>query len=88
MATNGALPGSTIEGDFFAKRDILMDLRALRTSFQTLDTTSCGGQWVGQGCREEDGGHENFCGEGRNSSVWYDNPRKGETEWLDPRSDG
>ena len=45
MATTGSLPGST-GGD--KARDILMDLRSLRTSFQALDTTSCGGTGLGK----------------------------------------
>jgi len=42
MATTGSLPGSDGE------RDILVDLRNLRTCFQALDTTSCGGTGLGK----------------------------------------
>lgn len=51
MATTGALPGSssgTEGGDGEEKRDILQDLRMLRTAFETLDTTSCGGTGLGK----------------------------------------
>jgi predicted translin family RNA/ssDNA-binding protein len=41
MATTGSLPGS-------GERDILVDLRGLRTAFQKLDTTSCGGTGLGR----------------------------------------
>lgn len=47
MATTGSLPSSK-GGDGEAERDILMDLRDLRTSFQALDTTSCGGTGLGK----------------------------------------
>lgn len=43
MATTGSLPGS---GN--GNRDILVDLRSLRTCFQALDTTSCGGTGLGK----------------------------------------
>jgi hypothetical protein len=45
MATTGVLPGSTDDGD---GRDILVDMRSLRTSFQALDTSSCGGTGLGK----------------------------------------
>ena len=45
MAITGSLPGST-EGA--GDRDILMDLRSLRTSFEALDTSSCGGTGLGK----------------------------------------
>jgi hypothetical protein len=45
MATTGSLPGSQ---DGAGGRDILVDLRSLRTSFQALDTTSCGGTGLGK----------------------------------------
>ncbi|KAH8646598.1 Translin [Tricladium varicosporioides] len=45
IATTGALPGSTAEP---GGRDVLIDLRSLRTSFQALDTTSCGGTGLGK----------------------------------------
>ncbi|KAF4636499.1 hypothetical protein G7Y89_g1603 [Cudoniella acicularis] len=45
IATTGALPGSTAE---VGGRDVLIDLRSLRTSFQALDTTSCGGTGLGK----------------------------------------
>ena len=45
MATTGSLPGSRIDD---GQRDILMDLRSLRTSFQALDTTSSGGTGLGK----------------------------------------
>jgi predicted translin family RNA/ssDNA-binding protein len=38
MATNGSLPGSEMSEDSAEERDILMDLRSLRMSFQALDT--------------------------------------------------
>jgi predicted translin family RNA/ssDNA-binding protein len=45
MATTGSLPGSKGgEGE----RDILMDLRSLRTSFEALDTTRSGGTGLGK----------------------------------------
>jgi len=49
MATSGELPKSTEQvGDAIVDRDILMDLRDLRTRFQALDTTSCGGTGLGK----------------------------------------
>jgi predicted translin family RNA/ssDNA-binding protein len=45
MATTGSLPSSKSEE---GERDILMDLRSLRTSFQALDTTNCGGTGLGK----------------------------------------
>lgn len=40
MATNGTLPrGGQEHQDLEPERDILMDLRALRTGFESLDTT-------------------------------------------------
>jgi hypothetical protein len=48
MATTGSLPGSNTSGDSTDERDILMDLRGLRTNFQALDTTSCGGTSLGK----------------------------------------
>lgn len=48
MATTGTLPGSKDSEDPSEQRDILIDLRALRTSFQALDTTSCGGTGLGK----------------------------------------
>lgn len=48
MATTGSLPGSASDGEGSAERDILMDMRKLRTSFQALDTTSCGGTGLGK----------------------------------------
>jgi len=48
MATTGSLPGSKSGDDATDGRDILMDLRALRTGFQALDTTSCGGTGLGK----------------------------------------
>lgn len=44
MATTGTLPA----GDGEEGRDILMDLRTLRTAFQALDTSSCGGTGLGK----------------------------------------
>ncbi|TVY33405.1 Translin-associated protein X, partial [Lachnellula occidentalis] len=44
MATTGSLPG----GDVGGRRDILVDLRELRTCFQALDTGSCGGTGLGK----------------------------------------
>jgi predicted translin family RNA/ssDNA-binding protein len=46
MATAGALPGSKEANG--SERDILMDLRGLRTSFQALDTSSCEGTGLGK----------------------------------------
>jgi predicted translin family RNA/ssDNA-binding protein len=46
MATTGSLPGSKSEEG--GERDILIDLRSLRTSFQALDTTSCGCTGLGK----------------------------------------
>ena len=48
MATTGTLPGSKNEGDSTESRDILGDLRELRTKFQALDTASCGGTGLGK----------------------------------------
>lgn len=48
MATTGTLPGSKAGEDSIGDRDILMDLRELRTKFQALDTTSCGGTGLGK----------------------------------------
>lgn len=47
MATTGSLPGSKAEGSE-EERDILVDLRLLRSSFEALDTTSCGGTGLGK----------------------------------------
>jgi predicted translin family RNA/ssDNA-binding protein len=48
MATNGSLPGSEQSEDSAEERDILMDLRSLRRSFQALDTASCGDTGLGR----------------------------------------
>jgi predicted translin family RNA/ssDNA-binding protein len=48
MATSGSLPGSKDGEDAVDERDILMDLRSLRTSFEALDTISCGGTGLGK----------------------------------------
>jgi predicted translin family RNA/ssDNA-binding protein len=48
MATTGSLPGSKAGEDSEEQRDILVDLRLLRTSFEALDTTSCGGTGLGK----------------------------------------
>ncbi|CZS97767.1 related to translin-associated protein X [Rhynchosporium agropyri] len=48
MATTGSLPGSKGADSTTEDRDILIDLRSLRTSFQALDTTSCGGTGLGK----------------------------------------
>jgi hypothetical protein len=48
MATTGTLPGSKNGGDSTYDRDILMDLRELRTKFQALDTRSCEGTGLGK----------------------------------------
>ena len=48
MATTGSLPGSVKGEDSVERRDILVDLRSLRTSFQALDTSSCGGTGLGK----------------------------------------
>ena len=49
MATTGSLPSSSNEvHGIVSKRDILMDMRELRMSFQALDTTSCGGTGLGK----------------------------------------
>jgi len=46
MATTGSLPGT--KGEDGENRTILMDLRSLRTRFEALDTTSCGGTGLGK----------------------------------------
>lgn len=44
MATSGTLPGSGLEsGDGSERRDILTDLRTLRTCFEGLDTSTSNG---------------------------------------------
>lgn len=49
MATTGLLPGTNAEdGASGAHQTILMDLRVLRSHFETLDTTSCGGTGLGK----------------------------------------
>ncbi|KAG4436877.1 hypothetical protein IFR05_007640 [Cadophora sp. M221] len=49
MATTGTLPGSKgAEPTTVEDRDILIDMRSLRTSFQALDTTSCVGTGLGK----------------------------------------
>jgi len=49
MATTGSLPSSSREfNGIVSERDILMDMRELRMSFQALDTTSCGGTGLGK----------------------------------------
>lgn len=48
MATNGSLPGSEKSEDSAEERDILVDLRSLRRSFQALDTASCGDTGLGR----------------------------------------
>jgi predicted translin family RNA/ssDNA-binding protein len=48
MATTGSLPGSEKSPDLAEGRDILMDLRSLRMSFQALDTTSCADTFLGK----------------------------------------
>jgi predicted translin family RNA/ssDNA-binding protein len=48
MATTGSLPGSNGSDPTTDGRDILMDLRSLRTSFQALDASSCGGTGLGK----------------------------------------
>ncbi len=48
MATTGTLPGSKDGEDSADERDILRDLRLLRTCFETLDTSSCGGSGLGK----------------------------------------
>lgn len=45
IATTGALPGAQSE---LGEHNVLEDLRALRTSFEALDTTSCGGTGLGK----------------------------------------
>lgn len=47
MATSGSLPGSR-DGESGEERTILMDLRLLRTQFESLDTSSCGGTGLGK----------------------------------------
>jgi predicted translin family RNA/ssDNA-binding protein len=47
MATSGSLPSST-GGGSSAERTVLMDLRSLRTQFETLDTTSTAGTGLGK----------------------------------------
>lgn len=48
MATTGSLPGSAATEEVTGDRDILMDLRDLRTHFQALDTTLCWGTGLGK----------------------------------------
>jgi len=48
MATTGTLPGSKDGNGETSDRDILIDLRGLRTSFQALDTSSCGNTGLGK----------------------------------------
>jgi predicted translin family RNA/ssDNA-binding protein len=48
MATTGTLPGSKAGEESAGEHDILMDLRLLRSCFQALDTTSCGGSGLGK----------------------------------------
>ncbi|RDL33602.1 Translin-associated protein X [Venustampulla echinocandica] len=45
IATTGALPGTQSSS---GEHNVLEDLRALRTSFEALDTTSCGGTGLGK----------------------------------------
>lgn len=40
IATNGTLPRGSAAAEGTEGRDILMDLRAIRTSFESLDTSS------------------------------------------------
>lgn len=47
MATTGSLPGS-LNPENQEERNILMDLRSLRSHFEALDTTSCGGSGLGK----------------------------------------
>jgi hypothetical protein len=47
IATTGALPKSEEKGSGDS-RDVLVDLRSIRASFQALDTTSCGGTGLGK----------------------------------------
>ncbi len=47
MATTGSLPRSK-DANSTNGRTILMDLRLLRTHFEALDTTSCGGTSLGK----------------------------------------
>jgi Translin family len=48
MATTGTLPGSKSGENSAEERDILMDLRRLRTCFEALDTSSCGSTGLGK----------------------------------------
>lgn len=48
MATTGSLAGSKATEESAEQRDILMDLRLLRTNFEALDTTSYGGTGLGK----------------------------------------
>ncbi|KAE9366999.1 putative translin-associated factor TraX [Stipitochalara longipes BDJ] len=48
MATTGTLPGSKSGENPAEECDILMDLRVLRTSFEALDTSSCGATGLGK----------------------------------------
>lgn len=50
MATNGSLPGSSTvkTTNPGGERNILIDLRSLRSSFERLDTTSCGRSGLGK----------------------------------------
>lgn len=46
MATSGSLPSSQIDNG--EKRDVLQDLRQIRSLFEGLDTSSCGGTGLGK----------------------------------------
>lgn len=48
IATGGSLPGSGEKSDSGVERNIITDLRLLRSSFEALDTTSCGGTGLGR----------------------------------------
>jgi predicted translin family RNA/ssDNA-binding protein len=48
LATTGSLPGSKGGDIDRMERDVLMDLRSLRTSFQTLEMTTCGETGLGR----------------------------------------
>ncbi|KAI1004167.1 hypothetical protein K3495_g4041 [Podosphaera aphanis] len=51
MATTGTLPGSrSKEGE---GRDILTDLRHLRSRFESLDVTSCESTWLSNDCEKK-----------------------------------
>jgi predicted translin family RNA/ssDNA-binding protein len=52
MATTGTLPASE-DAETGVKKDVLQDLRELRTAFETLDTSSCGNSGLGKNAEKK-----------------------------------